>query len=157
MKSIIAIDPGQNGGIAHQNEHGIVSCVKMPATDGDTCDHIISLVAESMSTICYLERIIGYSAFKNVAKLCEDYGMLRGILMARHIPTELVLPQRWQKPLGIGPKGERTPTQWKNILKQRAQEAFPHIDMTLAQSDALLILKYAQQQMGVKVDPSTLF
>jgi hypothetical protein len=59
------------------------------------------------------------------------------------IPTNEVLPQKWQKFLSLGSRGKKSKTEWKNKLKARAQQLFPSVGkITLATSDALLITKY---------------
>ena len=35
-------------------------------------------------------------------------------------------------------------TEWKNILKKKAQQLFPYAKVTLATSDALLICEYGR-------------
>jgi hypothetical protein len=49
--------------------------------------------------------------------------------------------------LSLGTKGSKSTTEWKNKLKARAQQLFPGVGaITLAVSDALLILKYGIDQ-----------
>lgn len=55
-----------------------------------------------------------------------------------------VTPQKWQKALQLGTKGNKSNTEWKNKLKARAQQLFPNVPMTLAVADALLILEYSK-------------
>lgn len=123
---------------------------------------------------CVMEEVGGYiggagapgSAMFNFGM---GYGVIQGILTAFRIPYTLVRPQRWQKALGLGNKekeraervcGLVTPAEakrisllnaahkrdWKNKLKQRAEREYPHLKVTLANCDALLILSYAKQQ-----------
>lgn len=77
----------------------------------------------------------------------EGYGWLEMGLLACKIPTIAVTPQKWQKELQLGNKRNKTKTEWKNKLKQRAEQLFPYVGkITLDTSDALLILHYGTIQ-----------
>lgn len=86
-------------------------------------------------------------------KFGMSYGGLRMALYAAGIVDfEAVAPRTWQKALGIASlprKGYATAsahrTAWKNQLKQKAQELFPHLEVTLKTADALLIAAYCRQ------------
>jgi hypothetical protein len=70
--------------------------------------------------------------------------------MEREARVSLVTPQRWQKTLGAGTRGERTRDKWKLHLKGLAQLSFPGLStISLSTSDALLILKYAMIQESI--------
>jgi hypothetical protein len=56
-----------------------------------------------------------------------------------------VEPKVWQDPLGLGGKRScANSAEWKRKLKAKAQELYPHLDVTLKNCDALLVLHYAQ-------------
>jgi hypothetical protein len=62
------------------------------------------------------------------------------------IPFVEVSPRSWMKAMGIRTRRKtETPTQWKNHLKQLAQQLFPHEQITLATADALLIAEYCRR------------
>lgn len=69
-------------------------------------------------------------------------------LLALHIPTEDVTPNKWEKTYQLGSSGKYTKTEWKNRLKAKAQQMFPHLGkkVTLATCDALLICEYGRRQ-----------
>jgi len=145
-RKIIAIDPGKNGGIAvfSLNQNKAVEVVKMP----ETPQEILSfLTAYQFNSICYLEKVgglpgMGGSSMFNFGK---GFGHLEMALLCRKIPTVEVTPQKWQKALQLGVKGKKSNTDWKNKLKTKAQQLFPYVGkITLATSDALLILEYAR-------------
>ena len=69
----------------------------------------------------------------------QGYGFLLGCLTALEIPFEYVTPQKWQRYLGCLSKGD------KNVTKQKAQELFPHLEITHATADALLIGEYLKR------------
>lgn len=123
----------------------------------------------------YVEEVGGYiggagapgSAMFNFG---EGYGVIQGILTVLRIPYTLVRPQRWQKELGLGNKEKvraekicggiitteerkrvaalksAAKKEWKNKLKARAEREYPHLKVTLANCDALLILSYGKLQ-----------
>lgn len=55
----------------------------------------------------------------------------------------LVRPQVWQKVFNLGTAAScASKSEWKNKLKAEAQRRFPHLPVTLATADALLILEW---------------
>ena len=144
---IIAIDPGENGGIAIYSTElsSVTDVIKMPSTPQDV---LLYLTVNKENTICYLEKVGGMpgqggSAMFNFGK---GYGHLEMALLALQIPTVTITPQSWQKALQLGTRGkDMSKTEWKNKLKAKAQQLFPYIKkITLATSDALLICEYAR-------------
>ena len=150
-KTIIAIDPGKNGGFAIRcNEH--IECYKMPETPKDI-HTILKLFGPedlpfitNVKVICYLEKVHGMPGQGGQAMFTFGcgYGWIEMALLALEIPTETISPQKWQKPLSLGTKSScASTTEWKNKLKAKAQQLFPNIKVTLWNADALLILHYA--------------
>ena len=72
----------------------------------------------------------------------KSVGIPIGAMRALGIPVNEVPPAKWQKALGISRSGA-TRQAWKNKLKDRAQQLYPEIKVTLAIADALLLLNYA--------------
>lgn len=72
----------------------------------------------------------------------KGYGFLRGCLSSGGIPFDDVTPQAWQKALGCLTKGD------KNVSKAKAQQLFPHLKITHATADALLIGEYLRRREG---------
>lgn len=145
-RKIIAIDPGAQGGIAifSVDKDRLIEVVKMPDTPQDLLDLISKYQINSK---CYLEKVgglpgMGGSSMFNFGK---GFGHLEMALLCRKIPTTEVTPQKWQKALQLGTKGHKSTSQWKNKLKAKAQQLYPKVPkITLAISDALLILEYAR-------------
>lgn len=143
-RKIIAIDPGKNGGIAiySSERNKLVEVVKMPPTPQELLSF---LRLYQFNSVCYLERVgglpgMGGSAMFNFGK---GFGHIEMALLCAKIPTNEVLPQKWQKFLSLGTKGSKSTSEWKNKLKARAEQLFPDAgEITLATSDALLILRY---------------
>lgn len=147
MKRYIGIDPGKHGGIAVMGPDGeVLDAVKMPETPQDLLDFLEQYKDDSF---CTLERVGGMpgnggSAMFNFGK---GYGHLQMALLALHIPTEDVTPNKWEKTYQLGSSGKYTKTEWKNRLKAKAQQMFPHLGkkITLATCDALLICEYGRR------------
>jgi hypothetical protein len=155
MTTLCGIDPGASGGFAWKWPGCKAVACKMPATDGDIVKlvkHII-VARENMNdvtTVFYLENMVKFAgkmcSQSTIATYGAGFGMLKGCIQYSGSTLYLVPPQRWLAALGLGKKGDRTSTQWKNHLKAHAQRIFPHLDVTLATADALCILHYAMEQ-----------
>ena len=144
-RRIIGIDVGKNGGIVvYDTENNrLLECIKMPPTPKDLLD-FLSIYKEN--SVCYLERVNGITGQSTSASFVfgEGYGQLTMGLIACGIPTVTVSPQTWQKTLGLRNTDKLGKTEWKNILKKKAQQLFPYAKVTLATSDALLKCEYGR-------------
>ena len=151
MPAYLGIDPGASGGLAlingaHCMAHG------MPATERDLWER---LKAWDAVTMCCIEKVGGYmpGSKGNIGsamfKFGQSYGFLRGCLTAAGIPYEEVHPAKWQRSLGIAPRGREEPkNHFKNRLKQKAQQLFPKLQVTLCTADALLIAEHCRRVHG---------
>lgn len=150
-KKIIAIDPGKNGGIAvySVDKCRAIEVVKMP----DTPQGLLRLLRiYCFNSVCYLEKVQGLPGMSasSMFNFGKGYGQLEMALLSCKIPTVSVTPQKWQKSLQLGNKGNKSTTEWKNKLKVKSEQLFPYVGrITLATSDALLILQYAITQEKV--------
>ena len=149
-KLFLGIDPGASGGLAVVSAIGQDSTA-MPATERDAWDWIRS----SYASCAAIEKVQGYigpgTAFPGSAmfRFGQSYGFLRGCLIAAGISFEEVTPQRWQKGLGVAPRGKQeSKGAFKNRLKAKAQQLFPNVKVTLATADALLIAEYCRRKHG---------
>jgi len=143
MALIIGIDPGVNGGICWFDGK-TTYCEKMPATESDVCQLLKSFGRMDQDVEMYLEepplfagRSIPGSA---IGKLMWNCGVIYGAAYVLGFKLHRVRPAIWMKAHSVGTKGERTTTEWKNVLKARAQELHPSMSVTLSNADALLIL-----------------
>jgi hypothetical protein len=141
----LAIDPGASGGIAWQTQEAVCT-QRMPSTEGD----ILSFMRRFNPNeyVVFMEEVGGYVGKAQPGSAMFTFGrntgFLIGVIMALGFRLEMVRPQRWQKDLGIGnSRACASKTEWKNKLKALAQRKFPGVDVTLATSDALLILDHA--------------
>jgi hypothetical protein len=141
----IGIDPGKNGAIAWIAD-GKPCVEKMPDTLADLWELIvaISLNAETggLGIHAYLEQISSSPQMGVVSAFTfgNGYGHLEMALTAAGIPFERVRPQVWQKAMGCMSKGD------KNVTKRKAQELYPHLKVTHATADAILIATYGTRQ-----------
>jgi len=148
---LLGIDPGVNGGFASRNGNGDIFTGPLPDTDGDILQllEMISL-GKCNEKICYLENIVKFTGSpmpsSAMASYASSWGVLKGILMALKFQLVLVTPQTWQKAVGVGTSKGLTKTEWKNKLKAEAQRLYPRSRITLANSDAALIFRYAELQ-----------
>ncbi len=127
----------------------------MPGTDREVADLLTPPYLPGFSgapppPTAYLEDLVKYAGIKMpgsyMAVYAGNWGFIKGILTARNFRIVLVKPQEWQKALGLGTRGKgQSKTQWKNKLKQRAEQLFPTIKVTLANADALLIFEAAKR------------
>lgn len=147
MHTIIAIDPGKDGGIAVRFSE-YKEAYPMPDTFGDIIDLLRSIYAPSGNIVCYLEKVSGFAGKgrpgAHMFKFGEGFGFLQGVIMSASIKLVLVRPQEWQKHFALGTAAACTgKREWKNKLKAEAQRRYPRLDVTLKTADALLLLDYA--------------
>jgi len=147
----IGLDPGASGGIAFipDNLPAKAWTVKMPETLADLWEIVnehnpaerLRHYDEVTSVHACLEKVHSMPG-QGVAssfKFGQGFGGLEMALTAAKIPCTYVTPQKWQKELGCLTGGN------KNISKSRAQQLFPHIKVTHAIADALLIAEYCRR------------
>lgn len=153
MAKIIAIDPGTSGGIAvfpHQllAERDPVTVHKMPETPHDLANLLVEKTAgwELLGLWAYVERVGPargrdgrVQGVSSTWKFGYSTGVIHGCLAALRIPFVLVAPITWQRALCCLTRGD------KNVSKAMAQRLFPHLKVTHAVADALLIGEYARR------------
>jgi len=157
MKTIVAIDPGAQGGIAWEilgTTTGPVAYA-MPETEGDIIETLKSIRdGADGPPVAFVEQVGGFirgspapgSAMFNFGR---NFGFLLGCMQSFGYRIELIRPQQWQKEFSLGTKGDcASRTEWKNKLKARAQQLYPETKVTLGTADALLILEYAKKHNG---------
>lgn len=135
---VIGIDPGASGGIAILSEYPTV-VRKLDCTESEVCEWLRSWDLEN--AFAYIERVhsMPKQGVASSFKFGMSYGFLRGLLIGLEIPFEEVTPQKWQKFMGCMSKGD------KRVTRARAQQLFPHIKVTHAIADSLLIAEYGRR------------
>jgi len=167
-KTIIGCDPGASGGFAVRHVDGNVQAYKMPDTLTDIRDLVEGISQRHMeeNIIVYCERVGGYvsgNAGPSAAKFAAHVGALKMLFCCLRLPQEYPTPQKWMdvfigKQVYTEKKTDGyTPQAWKvvlakrkqirkNKIKEKAQQIYAHLKVTLATSDALGILHYACEQ-----------
>ncbi len=153
MQTIIAVDPGMSGGIAYSIDTNPSSptAYGMPDTEGDILDELKSIQRNSSSTpIAFIEQNTGFAGVKipshTMFKLGRNTGFLIGAMQALGFRIEPITAKKWQEPLSLGTaRSCASKTEWKNKLKAKAQQLYPHLKVTLQTADALLILEYGRR------------
>jgi hypothetical protein len=145
MKTIIAVDPGVGGGFAVHTRDGILL---FPMPDSVPDMHQLLLGFKVTESQLWIEKVPKFvsklTPAASVATLHENYGIIQGLAYAQGYALHRVEPKIWQDPLGLGGrKSCGTGPEWKRKLRSKAQELYPHLDVTLRNCDALLILHYA--------------
>jgi len=135
--NVIGIDPGQSGGIAMVGDDPCA--IKMPETERDIFDALNAFSTEASSAFIEAVHAMPKQGVSSTFKFGQNFGFLRGCLIALGIPFESVAPQKWQKALGCLTHGD------KNVSKRRAQELFPGLKINHYVADALLIALYGQR------------
>ena len=137
---VVGIDPGASGGIVwnHQGLHA----VKMPPTDFDVVNLLVSISCKSALVELYVEEPPLFTG-KNipgssVGKMMFNFGLIYGAAVALGWKVHRVRPQAWQKAHPLGKKADHG-SGWKRHLKARASELYPYQPVTLSTSDAFLI------------------
>lgn len=140
----VGIDPGKSGGIVAMTHDGGIHpelLWKMPESEHELHD-IFRYYLDGQTSHAILERAQsmpkqGVSSSFNFG---VSYGFLRGLLIAFRIPFEIVQATTWQRYMHCLTHGD------KNISKARALNLFPHLPITHATADALLLAKYGREK-----------
>ena len=150
----IGIDPGVAGGIAILSDTGLViDKTRMPVTVKDTVDWIRERLtwfgSSDIQTRAVIEKVnpgaFGAAKFGQRMGVVSAFtfgrgvGRLEAILAALEISYDEVLPAQWQAVMQCRTRGN------KNISKARAQQLFPHLKVTHAIADALLLAEYCRR------------
>lgn len=147
---IIAVDPGQQGGLCWSIDGDPVECAKMPATDVEVCQLIADLSLKAKDVELFLEEpsVAGYGPLipaSAIARLAQNYGMIYGASVAMGFIIHRIKPQAWQAAHSLGKKKDHGKG-WKSHLRARAAELFPTLDVYLWNADCLLLLDAATRR-----------
>ncbi len=151
---IIGIDPGASGGLAFLFNGGAVA-YPAPETDRDFLDTLREGSRrgwKAPDAFAAVELVTGYvgdggNPGSAMFKFGTKVGAAHMALTALGIPFELVAPRRWQKGVGVAPRGAgETKGEFKRRLRAQAQRLFPNVKVTLATADALLIAEWCRRK-----------
>ena len=150
---ILGIDPGKNGGLAtiHPNEATVA--MTLETESANLVDQLREMNdearMENYTVQCAIEEPPRYTGRNlpgsTIAVLFSCYGILLGAALAFRWTVHTVRPQTWQKDLRLGNKKDHTPGKWKSHLKSEAIKKFPHVRVTNANADALLIALWCRK------------
>ncbi len=138
----MGLDPGKSGGISM---HGIIGATATGFTNKTPMDIYNTILvcrnSDPKNCIAMIEKVhsMPKQGVASSFTFGQGYGFLLGCLTALEIPFEYVTPMKWQRYLGCLSKGD------KNVTKQKAQELYPHLKITHAIADALLIGEYLKR------------
>jgi hypothetical protein len=144
-RTLLAIDPGADGGWAWIDQDGIVQSERMPEGMTAQVDRLRELAAGSPGLVCTIEKVGGYMPGNSgpaAATFARHCGHLEAMLYALSVPVFQVAPQKWQKALGTWPKEKQDR---KRAIREEMQRRHPHLRVTLKTADALGILEWARR------------
>lgn len=151
---MIVIDPGASGGIVY-SKAGKLIAISMPKTKGEILQTLRDAQAatplcDGSVVDCYLETLVKFAGrnmpSSAMATYAGNHGYIEGAAMALGCRVILVPPKKWQAALGLGgSKAHANRNAWKRHLKERAEQLFPDIKVTLLNCDALLMYEAARK------------
>tara|TARA_R100000152_G_scaffold20713_1_gene15508 strand:- start:4568 stop:5017 length:450 start_codon:yes stop_codon:yes gene_type:complete len=142
---VLGIDPGVGGGaVVIANETPV--SVMTYTTEQDFIAFVES-VAGAVDA-AFIEKVNAFpgQGVASTWKFAQNYGFERGVVRTLKIPLHEVLPQKWQKGLGIPQVKEKTKR--KAALKDTAGRLFPKMSWTLKTCDAALIAYYGVKTLS---------
>lgn len=144
---IIGIDPGANGGIAIDAD-GRITVQRMPGNTallGEFLHHYM----QNFKTVVFIEKLQirqddlqGGKVFR-IRKMMANYEQLKAVVSLCGADLAEVHPLTWQSRLGTRKTGEPKPER-KRRYKDIASGLYPQLKVTMANCDALLIMRYGR-------------
>jgi len=147
----ISIDPGSSGGIAIWKKDRLEHVVKMPKVLTDLNRYFDYVRENNENVIVFIEKVQMFTSDSDeenkgkqfrIQKLLANYESLKSLITYYGFEYVQVFPQTWMSTLGFKTKGVDKTTR-KNLYKMYAQKEFPSTEVSLWNSDALCILKFA--------------
>lgn len=143
---IIAIDPGKNGAIAWANVYSTVKATIGVTPMGDTCSDILGQLntLSRTRTVAYIEdvgfHVMGNNASSS-AKFARHVGHIEMACIACGFEIHYIKPAKWMdKFLGSRAKGMKDKAERKRQIKEKVQQLYPGIKVTLQNADAIAML-----------------
>lgn len=142
----IGIDPGKSGGIAYvgsitSNDNGVYP---MPSNEKDIKNIFVMLKGGEPKAKAIIEAVHAFpgQGVTSMFTFGQNYGFLRGCLVALSIPFSEVTPQKWMAYFGLKKKPAQTKKDFKYEILNKAQNLFPHSSVALQTADSLMIAEY---------------
>lgn len=146
----IGVDPGSSSGaIATIRDGVLISIFSMNRKTEQQIERVFynTLLDKGVQTKLFgiIERV---SAMKGQGvtssfKFGQNYGFLRGCLVANRIPFRDFIPREWQKHYSMAKKKKESGPQWKERLLNVATNLYPAWDIPLYAADAVLLAHFA--------------
>lgn len=162
--TLIAIDPGSNGGIVLYNSRTNHYSVHKMMDNLEFSNMIDSLrEAENKVLVC-IEKVQSFNTDTqhggkryNIDKLLKNFNQLCSILESKETDYLTIPPITWQKTLGLTfPKGKGfkklTKDERKRFYKNWIAEKHPDLKVYLWNSDALCIMRALRWNMYYRPD-----
>ncbi len=157
ISAVIGIDPGANGGIAIFIPGTKVKVVKMPKDIADLGD-FFAYYKENYHPIIFVEKLsvrpddvtvqgdkAAMGKLYRIQRMMANFEHLKVLAEANGIPYVLCHPMTWQTKLNLRVRGIK---EEKAVRKHRyqgyAQRLYPLVNVTLWNSDALLIMHFGR-------------
>jgi hypothetical protein len=150
--TLVAIDPGVNGGIAWTLPNGAITTAKMPDTEYGVVMLLVE-ISKAANGRCklYLEEPPLFAGQNipgsAIGKLMWNAGICYGAAVALGWTIHRIRPAIWMKAHAVGTKKSTglSGSAWKNRLKAKAAELHADLKITLWNADAVLILDAARR------------
>lgn len=152
---ILAVDPGATGGFAWiEPFDGEVRAASMKKVSADNYRLLRSIIlgTDTDKRFAVVEQVTGFIGEKEgehkpgsrMFSFGKSTGEPIGALKVLDFQFKFVRPMDWQRALQIKKPKKIKQDQWKRDLRDMAQGWFPDLNVTLATSDALILLRYAE-------------
>lgn len=143
----LGIDPGKSGGMALAGADGSVVVAEAFRAELNASALVRRWKELYNITKAVMENVHAFPGQGVVSAFSfgENFGFWKGLLAAHGIRVEYVEPRVWQKSLGVRLPGHVQKTAHKNALKNLAAERNPHLKVSLATADAILIASYGSR------------
>jgi len=159
----IGIDPGKQGAIACATCEHDTSVFSMPPTKREQYELLDSIRGEypGLHWVCCIEKVGNFFPSQNPAmdlkrvgallKLRQHKGELIGFLVSLGVAIDEVMPRVWQKSVcGKLPRGQSSASikSRKHAIRDKMQDLYPDLKLTLNNADAVAILTYCKRRYG---------
>ena len=136
----IGVDPGKSGAIAVVVNEAVLTC-KLDQTLHDMLAFISQLSANKTKR-CVIEKVnaMPRQGVSSTFKFGQSFGQVEAAIASAGIAYKLVTPAKWQQLMRCRTKGD------KNVSKAAAQRLYPHVKMTHAIADALLLATLCKER-----------
>ena len=148
----ITIDPGSTSGVVCIHATGLTSTwtfLPFKTVDYYEIDRYLSNAKQASlrnaeELKCIIEKVHAFpgQGISSTAKFMENFGTIKGLLIANKISFKEKTPQTWMKTLPIKKAPGEQKDVWKKRLVQLARQELPDVKFVNAYADAILMNLY---------------